>query len=256
MEIPVANATWSPVSTPLGVKGFLKFLIASSSLQSVHSALQEIIQEEYSFLQTLFPSGQSPTAQGIQRQPPPPQETQRQSSIPAESQEPQVTQQPQEPTSEDLTSNSRIRSDRKIRVVKKSGLTDLEVEQVSPESTQEEAKDPPFTSFLASPEDNKTKEDSKFRNPKDVKKWQKEQEEAKHAELVKEGVDPKTLLTKENLQRWVEVEGKGYAQIARDHVGLSEEFISALAKSYGIQSAAAKRRAAVILAQKRKGGRG
>jgi hypothetical protein len=39
-------------------------------------------------------------------------------------------------------------------------------------------------------------------------------------------------------------------------VGLSEEFISALAKSYGIQSAAAKRRAAVILAQKRKAGRG
>jgi hypothetical protein len=245
MDTPVANATWSPVTTPLNVKMSLKFLIAYSSLQEVHSSFQEILHEEYSFLHTLFGTQSTPVRQ-VAQDPPPTTET----SQPVQTQSPL---QPQE--SEDLTSNSRIRSDRKIRIVKKSGLTDLEVGEAAVTSaSQGQIQEPPFTQNEGQKEQSeKQGTPSKFRDPKDIKKWQKEQEEEKNAELVSKGVDPKSLLTRENLQRWVEVEGKGYAQIARDYVGLSEDYISAIAKSFGIQSVAAKRRAAVIAAQKRKG---
>jgi hypothetical protein len=268
MSSPNINATWTPVTMPVNVKQTLRFLIASSSVEAVHTGLQEILHEDYIFLRTLFSSAQARVtpAAAVHAVP----------AVPTQPPhvEPPLTAEPQQP--QDITSDSRIRSDRKIRIVKKSGLTDLEVNSVSESpaaapapaqaaahapaevnTSQPQPQDSPFTPFFNSVNPDKNinaepKEDSKFRNPKDVKKWQKEQEELKHAELLKQGVDPKSLLTSANLKKWVELEGKPYAHIAREYVGLPEEFISAMAKSFGIQSVAAKRRAAVIAAQKRK----
>jgi hypothetical protein len=59
--------------------------------------------------------------------------------------------------------------------------------------------------------------------------------EAKRVELVNRGISPKTLLTRENLEKWLK-SGMSYQRIARDHVGLSEKYIAGFAKNYGLKS--------------------
>ncbi len=76
--------------------------------------------------------------------------------------------------------------------------------------------------------------------------WQKEEEAKTKAKLDATGIAPDQLLTKENLQQWVQKEKKGYAYIARRHVGLPESAIAAKCKEYGIVSEAAKRRQAIV----------
>ena len=60
-------------------------------------------------------------------------------------------------------------------------------------------------------------------------------------------------MTKENLRQWLEKEGRSYSQVARDIVGLPEATVSEEAKKLGIQSAAAKRRAAILAGRMRGG---
>jgi hypothetical protein len=79
-----------------------------------------------------------------------------------------------------------------------------------------------------------------------IKQWQKQQEDKRAAKLKEEGIDGMSLLTEENLRKWLEKEGRAYAQVARDIVGVSEAIVAEAAKKYGIQSAAAKRRAAIL----------
>ena len=93
--------------------------------------------------------------------------------------------------------------------------------------------------------------ESGLTDPKDIKKWQKEQEDKKKRELDGLGINPASLLTKENLQKWIVEEKKTFAAVARDHVGLPDSMVSSAAKSYGIQSETSKRRA-IIAASKRK----
>ncbi len=88
---------------------------------------------------------------------------------------------------------------------------------------------------------------------KELREWQKEQEDKKKAELIGQGIDPASLLTVENLKTWVEDEKKSYSYIARRLVGLPEAQVSAEAKKHNIVSEIAKRRLAVIAA--RKGGK-
>jgi len=73
---------------------------------------------------------------------------------------------------------------------------------------------------------------------------------AKSKELVSKGVDPETLLTKENLKKWIDIDCLTYAQIARDHVGLSALQVSNIAKGFGFKSIIAKKRAMIIASRK------
>jgi NAD-dependent DNA ligase len=57
----------------------------------------------------------------------------------------------------------------------------------------------------------------------------------KYEENLANGVDLKTLLTKEKLEQWHGVEGKTYAYIAAEIVGCKEEKISSLIEAFGIQ---------------------
>lgn len=57
----------------------------------------------------------------------------------------------------------------------------------------------------------------------------------KKKELEAKGIKPESLLTKENLTKWLE-EGMSYQRIAREHVGVSENEVSAVAKTFGLQS--------------------
>ncbi len=57
----------------------------------------------------------------------------------------------------------------------------------------------------------------------------------KNKELLQKGIKPESLLTKENLTKWLG-EGMSYMRIAREEVGLPENQISAMAKQFGLQS--------------------
>ena len=81
-----------------------------------------------------------------------------------------------------------------------------------------------------------TTEKPSFSTLKEAKAWQKGQEEQQRKRLEEQGVNPQSLLTKENLTQWIEEERKGYSVIAREYVGLSEAHIAAAAKEFGIKS--------------------
>jgi hypothetical protein len=57
----------------------------------------------------------------------------------------------------------------------------------------------------------------------------------KHKELTEKGIKPESLLTKENLTKWLG-EGMSYMRIARECTGVSENEIAAIAKTFGLQS--------------------
>ena len=81
-----------------------------------------------------------------------------------------------------------------------------------------------------------------FRDPKEIKAYQKEQEEKKRLENEAQGLDPSKVLTKDNLKQWIEVEGHTYAWVAREKAGCSDTQVSATAQMLGIKSKISKKR--------------
>jgi hypothetical protein len=78
--------------------------------------------------------------------------------------------------------------------------------------------------------------EKKFKDSKEQKLWQKEQEEKKLKENQAKGIKPKDLLTKENLKKWIEDEGRTYSYISREYVGCKDSEVSAAAKVLGIEN--------------------
>ncbi len=69
----------------------------------------------------------------------------------------------------------------------------------------------------------------------DEKRRHKEAVRSKRDELQKQGIRPSSLLTKENLKKWLD-QGMSYQRIAREHVGLNETIISHEAEKHGLKS--------------------
>ena len=205
----------------MDLKGNLRQAIAWYGLEAVHTTFQEICKEDYDFLKKLYEPKilKSPTA------PAPVQET---------------------PVEEEIPRPEKLR-DAKVRVVKKPASEDIPFTQ-SPVAVAPQTNTPVPHSTTAVAQAHT---ESGLTDPKDIKKWQKEQEDKKKRELDAQGINPASLLTKENLQKWIIDEKKTFAAVARDHVGLPDSMVSSAAKSYGIQSETSKRRA-IIAASKRK----
>ena len=77
---------------------------------------------------------------------------------------------------------------------------------------------------------------SKFRDPKEMKEWQRAEEDKKKKENESKGVKKETLLTKENLKKWIEEEGRTFCYISREYVGCKDSEVSAAAKLFGIDT--------------------
>jgi hypothetical protein len=77
---------------------------------------------------------------------------------------------------------------------------------------------------------------TKFRDPKEIKEWQRSQEELKKKENESKGIKKETLLTKENLKKWIEEEGRTFSYISREYVGCKDSEVSAAAKLFGIDT--------------------
>jgi len=106
---------------------------------------------------------------------------------------------------------------------------------------------------LAQPEVSEIKDvivtapsDRGFRDPKEMKAYQKEAEEVKRKENETAGVQLFQILTKDNLKQWVEVEGRTYAWVAREKAGCAETQVAATAQMMGIKSTISKRRGIIM----------
>ena len=170
-----------------------------------------MLEEDYTFLQTLF-AQPAPEQVRVPVEPEPP------APVPASATAAHA--QAQEPVAESTLRPPKSRPDMKIRVVKKDMATPIPTPKpITLEVTTEKEK----RALLKKEQADKVKE--------------------KYAELVAKGIEPASLLTKESLKKWVEDEVLTYAQIARDHVGLPADQIASLAKGYGFQSPIVKKRA-------------
>jgi len=92
------------------------------------------------------------------------------------------------------------------------------------------------TEVVETVETEKTEEPKKFKDSKEQKIWQREMEEKKKKENLEKGISINSLLTKENLKKWIEEEGRTYSYIAREYTGCKDTEVSAAAKLFGIES--------------------
>jgi hypothetical protein len=85
-----------------------------------------------------------------------------------------------------------------------------------------------------------------YRDPKEIKEFQKAEEEKKRKENEEAGIELSQILTKENLKQWIEVEGHTYAWVAREKAGCKEAQIAATAQMMGIKSRITKKKALIM----------
>jgi hypothetical protein len=210
----------------------LQELIAIHGTGKVYAELYGKMKEEYEFLREFFSDEKAPRAVA------PKKKVVKSTTVPTTTQDSDTTD----------MSASALR-DAKIRIVKK------EVAAVEPDPLEL------FPPAVENEEDNEEESEvaavglpaSKpptFKNPKEAKAWQKEQETKKKAELSESGIEPHSLLTKENLERWIIQDSRTYAYIAREYVGLPEAMVSETAKAFGIQTEASKKRNEMIKKKK------
>jgi len=207
------------------LKRSLRELISRTSSAQVHKALTDIFNEEYTFLHKLFGDTKK-----VKKSPP---DTSAAQAVQVSEEVPVVDSAPS-PSPSLATAvaphrSERVRGDAKVIVMK---------EPPSPEDLLQTAQPPPVVHT-----------ESGFCDPKDLKKWQKEQEEKKANELKAAGVNPLTLLTEANLRKWIVDEKKTFSAIAREYIGLSDAIISIEAKKYGLQSETSKRRGLIKAAK-------
>jgi hypothetical protein len=205
------------------LKVSLRVLIAENGLKTVSDTLQEILKDDYAFLQAYFGKTVAPVVAVKNVMVP--------AAVPAPVAVPAAAPAPvviAEANSGDLSTI--------IKTVKVSSKKGIVVE--APVEAQVEAPVPVVS------EDTKTVqiEDKKYRDSKEIKKWQKEMEEKKRLELSAKGITADQVLTKENLKQWIEVEGQTFSWVAREKAGCSDIAVSEKAKGFGILSTFAKRR--------------
>lgn len=88
---------------------------------------------------------------------------------------------------------------------------------------------------------NVSEKPSKFRDPKELKEYQRNAVEEKKKQNEAAGITPSDVLTRDNLRQWLEVESQTYAWIAREKAGCPETQVAATAKMMGLKSNISKK---------------
>lgn len=186
-------------------------LVGKYGFKALHSRLNEIMRAEFEYLKSQFDAAPVEAAQPQQPQPL------------QQLQQPQQTQPP-------------VKTSKKGRkpYTKKSKAAAVTEAIVSEEP---EIKDV----IVVAPVERQG-----FRDPKEVKAFQKAAEEAKHKENAAAGIDVSKILTKENLKQWIEQEGHTYAWVAREKAGCPDTQVAATAQMMGVKSKISKRRGIVM----------
>ena len=109
-----------------------------------------------------------------------------------------------------------------------------EVKEVPVEKVKEVKVSVPSVEQTDSATEVEEVKEKKFRDPKEIKEWQRSEEEKKRVENEAKGLKKEQLLTKENHKTWIEEENRTYSYISRTYVGCKDTEVSAAAKTYGI----------------------
>lgn len=177
-------------------------LVAKYGFKNLHVRLEEIMREEYAYFQTKF---QLPVPIVINEvvHEEPVQKKQRKTKV------------------------------KKVATVPAQIVTEEEqTEDVQLSQENTELKDVIVTV---------TEKVNHFRDPKEMKEFQKNAVEAKRKENEAAGLTPSHFLTKENLRQWIEEEGKTYAWVAREKAGCPETQVAAQAQMMGLKSRISKK---------------
>ena len=187
----------------------LRTIISRYGYKQIHECLNAIMRQDFDYLQTLFVS-----------------------STPSSTVEKPVS----------IKAN-KVKKEKKLPLVNEVKSVTIQAEQASlltdmfiPTLTSDEG-----TKNITVEGDNKI-----YRDPKEVKKWQKSQEDLKHVENETAGISFTQILTKENLKKWIEEDGKTYAWVAREKAGCPETQVAATAQMMGIKSKISKKRGMIM----------
>ena len=88
--------------------------------------------------------------------------------------------------------------------------------------------------------------DKQYRDPREIKAFQKAAEESKARENLANGVQISDVLTSANLKKWIEEEGHTYAWVAREKSGCPETQVAATAQMMGVKSKISKKRGIIM----------
>lgn len=188
----------------MSLREVFRELSSRHSLVEMHKELMSLLQEEYAMLKEFF----EPKRKKAQPAPEPQPAAQEPQPAP---QEPQPA--PQEPEPQVQDTPIKVLANTKIRIIKASDLAPAP----APEPTRMDSKN--------------------------LKQWQKEQEAKKLTELTTQGILPESLLTKENIVKWIRDEHRTFAYVAREYVGMPEAKVAEFAKEHGVSSSISKKRA-------------
>ena len=191
------------------IESEIRKLVSSYGYQYVNDTLQSMMKNEYIYLSKLFQTTATPV-----------------SVVPI-------------PTALVAQSTVKVKKQKKVKKVKV-------VDQ--PKVTEPKVDEP--TNTLVLNEEIKevvvTNTTPTYRDPKEMKEFQKTEEEKKRKENEEAGIELSQVLTKENLKQWIEIEGHTYAWVAREKAGCKESQIAATAQMMGIKSRITKKKALIM----------
>lgn len=178
-------------------------LVAKYGFKNLHVRLEEIMREEYAYFQTKF-------------------------------------QIPMPIVVKELVQEEPVQKKQRKTMVKKHSV----VQPVDTVEHEEETQDVQLSLENTELKDvivTVTEKVNHFRDPKEMKEFQKNAVEAKRKENEAAGLTPSHFLTKENLRQWIEEEGKTYAWVAREKAGCPETQVAAQAQMMGLKSRISKK---------------
>jgi hypothetical protein len=193
-------------------------MIGYYGFKKIHKRLIEIMKEEYTYLHSQF-------------------QVQAQVVIPSTPhvEQPKAEQPHVEQENKRKVRKQRVKKDvKKVEDVNESNLPDNTIQSYQPDPEIKEV-------VLVPPQDK-----SGYRDPKEWKEYQKKAEELKHRENESLGIQVHTILTRENLKKWVEEEGQSYAWVAREKAGCPDTQVAATAQMMGIRSKVTKKRGMIL----------
>lgn len=215
----------------------LRELLAKYGTPEVHKTLMKIMRDDYNYLRSIFDKKQTPSAPV------------NQVIVPEEVAE-MHSSQPQTITLQETIIAPAVPDEHGIKHLtvqpKKKGTDEIFMTSAASTHVTPPSQEAPVGELVQNEESGKP-----YRDPKAIKQFQVEAEAKKRAELEAKGISIESLLTRENLEKWIRDQGLTYAAVAREHVGCSSELVATTAKAFGIKSANAQKRA-VFIARKKK----
>jgi regulator of replication initiation timing len=187
-------------------------LVAKYGFKNLHIRLVEIMRDEYTYFQTQFQTNM-PDMKSV--------------TVSVES------------TEQKLEVVKKPRKQRSKAVKVKAEVTESVSDDVVLSLENSDVKDVLVT----------TTEKMQFRDPKEMKEFQRNSEIAKRKENDEAGINVADILTKDNLKKWIEDEGHTYAWVAREKAGCPDTQVAATAQMMGIRSKISRKRGILMRAK-------